>query len=98
MTTRQLRRYEMDPERVDGFVAWFESGLAEVRSAHGFTIEWTYLDVERTEFTWLVSFDGDLEAFRAAEAAYSGSDASRALSARMPDAIRAMHVSFVAPV
>jgi hypothetical protein len=98
MQTHQLRRYELDPERATDFVDWFGSGLAEVRTAHGFTIEWAYLAADRTEFTWLVSFEGDVDAFLAAEAVYSASDASKALIAVLPDAIRGMHTSFVAQV
>ncbi len=98
MQTNQLRRYELDTERASAFVEWFGSGLAEVRTAHGFTIEWAYLDADHTEFTWLVSFEGDVAAFLAAEAIYSASDASKALIAVLPDAIRGMHTSFVTQV
>ena len=68
MTTIQLRRYAIEPGRMDDFVAWFPS-ITEPRSKFGFRVVFAYADDENDQFVWAVEHDGD---FDAAEADYTG--------------------------
>ncbi|MET0726015.1 MAG: hypothetical protein ABWY36_06660 [Leifsonia sp.] len=68
--TVQLRRYDLKPDLVDEFLAWWPSRLVPARRAHGFEIEFAYLNRSTNEFTWAVSVEGDAEQFAAVESGY----------------------------
>ncbi len=69
MTTIQLRRYSIEPGRMDDFVTWFPS-IVVPRVKYGFRVVFAYVDDEHSQFVWAVAHDGD---FDAAEAAYLAS-------------------------
>jgi hypothetical protein len=91
MTTTQLRRYQLVPEEVDAFVAWFPTVVA-AREKYGFRVEFAYLDRERNEFTWAVSHDGD---FDAVFEEYNVSPERAAAFEGQPKRVAEMQVGFV---
>ncbi|MEN9872093.1 MAG: hypothetical protein RL450_28 [Actinomycetota bacterium] len=95
MKTFQLRRYELDPQLADEFVAWVHQDVMPIRQQFGFQAEWMYLSIDKTELTWLASLDGDEEHFKLVEAEYSASEARSQAAAKMPRALIKANVSFV---
>lgn len=95
MTTTQLRRYELKPELQDHFVAWWSGGVVAGRAKYGFTILAAFLNHDKHEFTWIVQFDGDEAAFKAAESAWMTSAERAELFAGEPTHTNAIHVGLV---
>jgi hypothetical protein len=90
--TVQLRRYELHPELVEQFLAWFEK-VVVVRQQFDFKVIFALINRETGEFTWAVSHDGD---FDAAEARYLASPERKTLSDGAPVAwYTAAHVAKV---
>ncbi len=98
MITYQLRRYELNPELADDFLAWVENDVMPIRKQFGFTAEWMYLNSDKTELTWLASFQGSEEAFLEAEAKYSSSPERTKAAANMPAALLKAHVGLVSKI
>ena len=94
MTTIQLRRYVIEPGRMDDFVAWFPS-IAEPRSKFGFRVVFAYADDENDQFVWAVEHDGD---FDAAEAQYTASPERAKAFANNPNVVKSMVVGKVRDV
>lgn len=69
----QLRRYTLKPELIDEFLVWWPNLLAPAREAAGFTIEFAQYVAETGEFVWSVSVPGDVDAFKALDAAWAAS-------------------------
>jgi antibiotic biosynthesis monooxygenase (ABM) superfamily enzyme len=69
MTTTQLRRYDIEPGRMDDFLAWWQSILGP-RQQYGFRVAFAHADDENSQFVWAVEHDGD---FDAAETEYMAS-------------------------
>ena len=86
MTTVQLRRYVMEPGRLDALVAWFPA-LLPVREQFGFRVLFALADRERQIFTWAVALDGDEARFREVEATYNASPERAAVFETFPDGI-----------
>ncbi len=94
MPTIQLRRYAIEPGRMDDFVAWWRSILAP-RAQYGFQLVFAFADDEHDEFVWAVSHDGD---FDAAEGEYMTSpERAKAFEAN-PNVVRTMVLSKVRSV
>ncbi len=89
----QLRRYEVDPERLDELVAWFPK-IVKVREQYGFTVDVAYADRENHQFTWSVSHPGD---FEAALAEYERSPERAAAFEGFVSPVTKMYVSMVEP-
>jgi hypothetical protein len=67
----QLRIYDIQPGRLDDFVAAWTAGVAPLRARFGFGVRgWVAADEDR--FVWLVTYDGP-EGFEAADEAYYAS-------------------------
>jgi hypothetical protein len=86
VTTVQLRRYVMEPGRLDALVAWFPT-LIPAREKFGFRVLFALADREREIFTWAVALDGDEARFREVEAAYNESPERAAAFETYPDGI-----------
>ena len=93
--TIQLRRYELTPELVDDFIAWWTARLAPCRREAGFRIEFAYLNPEISEFTWAVSTPGDETRFLEIEAEYMQSPARAEVFDGTPKRIDKHHIRFV---
>ncbi len=92
--TTQLRRYEIEPGKLDEFVEWFK-GLVPARAGYGLTLDWAYADHETSQFVWSTSFDGDLDAFKEVEATYNASpERAAAYGDYKPPTVK-LHVSIV---
>ena len=98
MITYQLRRYELNPELADAFLAWVENEVMPIRRQFGFRAEWMYLNSDKSELTWLASFAGSEDAFLEAEAKYSNSPERTKAASKMPAALLKAHVGFVSKV
>jgi hypothetical protein len=94
MTTIQLRRYELIPELVDDFLAWFPR-VVSARQQHGFTVLFALHDRPGNEFTWAVSHDGD---FDEVERVYMASPERAAAFEGQPKYTHVMHISKVEQV
>lgn len=67
--TIQLRRYTVQPGRMDDFISWWHS-IVGPREKYGFRVVFAYADDENNQFVWAVAHDGD---FDGAEAEYMAS-------------------------
>ncbi len=72
MTTVQLRRYVVEPGRMDDFLAWFPA-LVPVREHYGFRVLFAFAEREHDTFTWAVAHDGDEAAFAERAETYDAS-------------------------
>jgi hypothetical protein len=94
VTTVQLRRYQVEPGRMDDFLAWFP-GLAPVRAQYDFRLLFGYVDDANDTFTWAVEHDGDEATFLEAEATYNASPERAQVFESFPKCIAGMEVGFV---
>jgi hypothetical protein len=95
MSAIQLRRYNLIPAEVDGFVGWWLQNVVPVRQQFGFRVVFAYIDRENATFSWAVTHDGD---FDAAEAEYYGSDARAAAAQGQPKRVLHQEISKVEAV
>lgn len=95
MRTVQLRRYELKPELVDEFLAWWPTVLVPAREALGYTVGDGAYDPATHEFTWTVSVEGNAAEFARVDAAYMASPEREAAFAGRGPWTNAMHLSFV---
>jgi len=72
MATVQLRRYQISPGEMKGFVEWWPS-ILPARSKYGFEVLFAFVDESTNQFVWAVSHDGDFGDFDAAEKVYMDS-------------------------
>lgn len=93
----QLRRYQIAEGRMDDFLAFFPT-MSPVRASHGFSVDFAYADRENNEFVWSTTHDGDVDAFKAAEAIYNDSPARAQALKGGVGLVEAMHVSMVEQV
>lgn len=84
--TSQLRIYRIAPGEMDAFVTLWRGHIVAARGAYGFTVDGAWTTLERDEFAWIVSFDGDADAFARADKAYYSSP-ERAALPRDPAAV-----------
>lgn len=92
--TTQLRRYEIEPGKLDEFVEWF-AGLIPARAQFGLSLDFAYADHENSEFIWSTSYDGDLDAFREVEATYNASAERAAVYGDYKPPVNKLNVSIV---
>lgn len=92
--TTQLRRYEIEPGKLDEFIEWF-AGLIPARAQYGLTLDFAYADHENSEFIWSTSYEGDLDAFKEVEATYNASPERSAVYGDYKPPVNKLNVSFV---
>ncbi len=92
--TTQLRRYEIEPGKLDEFVEWFRS-LVPARAGYGLSLDWAYADHENSQFVWSTSYDGDVEAFASVEETYNASPERAAAYGDYKPPVSKLHVAFV---
>lgn len=92
--TTQLRRYEIEPGKLDEFVEWFHT-LVPARAHYGLTLDFAYADHENSQFVWSTSYDGDLAAFKAVEETYHDSPERVAAYGDYKPPVTKLHVCFV---
>jgi hypothetical protein len=94
MGTIQLRRYAIEPGRMDDFVAWWRSIIGP-RAKYGFRVVFAYADEEHDQFVWAVENDGD---FDVAEKEYLASPERAEAFETNPNVVTSMVVSKVRPL
>ncbi|GAA3065979.1 MULTISPECIES: hypothetical protein [Actinomycetes] len=72
--TTLMRRYRLDPELAQEFVAFLRDEVFPAREERGFTVESVWLAADSTELTWYVSRFGTAEEFAAAEKEWEESE------------------------
>lgn len=77
--TSQLRMYRIAEGKLGEFVQQWLSGVVPLRRKMGFTIDGAWIGRGDDRFVWIVSYDGDEEAFRAKNAEYYDSPERKAL-------------------
>ena len=55
----QLRRYTINRGKLDDFIAAWRNGVYPLRQRHGFHIDGAWAIRERSEFIWLMSYEGE---------------------------------------
>jgi hypothetical protein len=94
VTTVQLRRYRLEPGRMDDFLDWFPT-LLPVREQYGFRVVFAYADHALDTFTWAVAHEGDEAAFTAAVQVYDASPERAAVFETFPRCITEQVNGFV---
>ncbi len=95
--TVQLRRYLVEPGRMDDFLAWFPN-LLPVREQYGFRVLFAVAEREHDTFTWAVAFDGDEAAFTERVETYNASPERAAAFETFPGCITSMEIGFAEDV
>jgi hypothetical protein len=67
--TVQVRTYTVRPERLDEWVDKWGALVVPLRRALGFEVLGSWVDRERSQHIWVISYDGELS-FAEANAAY----------------------------
>jgi hypothetical protein len=65
----QLRIYTVKPGKLDAWIDLFRRGVSPLRAAHGFQID-AWSAPQTDQFVWIVTHEGTIEEFEAADAAY----------------------------
>lgn len=77
--TSQLRRYTINKGRLDDFVSAWRAGVYPLRLKFGFTIDGAWIIRERSEFIWIMSFEGSPDDWKVRDVAYYASAERAAL-------------------
>jgi hypothetical protein len=93
----QLRIYVINRGKLDDFVAAWTSGVYPLRRQHGFDIPYVWLNRERGEFIWVLTYDGP-ESWEDKEAAYYGSQERATLDPDPRQYIAQANQWFITPV
>ncbi len=93
----QLRSYVINRGKLDDFVAAWMQGIYPLRLRHGFDIPHVWINRERHEFIWLLTYDGP-ERWEDKEAAYYGSHERVELDPDPGQYVAQANVWFVDPV
>lgn len=75
----QLRMYRIAQGRLGEFVQLWLAGVVPLRRKMGFTIDGAWIARGEDRFVWVVSYDGDEEAFAVKNAEYYASPERKAL-------------------
>ncbi len=98
MRTFQFRRYELEPEGLDEFVAWVIETIIPIRAKMGYRVEWKYVDRSKSEFLWLVSAETTETEFELMDQAWMSSPERADAVRTMPKGLIKAHASFVSGV
>ena len=70
VATTEFRVYEIKHGKLDAWVRLFLNEVKPLREREGFHIDAAFAIPERDEFVWIVTYEGDADAMRRADAAY----------------------------
>lgn len=68
--TRQVRKYQIVPEKMDEFVDKFNRLVVPVRRRIGFEVEAAWYNRQNGTFIWIPSIEGTVEEFEALQKEY----------------------------
>jgi hypothetical protein len=97
LRTFQFRRYELEPELFDEFVAWVIDTIIPIRETMGYRVEWKYVDPVKSEFLWLVSAEATEAEFELMDQTWMSSPERAEAVLSMPRVLIRANVSFVKP-
>lgn len=95
--TTQLRTYTIGEGLIDEWAAKWRDLVVPLRLELGFEIGGAWLDYERSQFIWLISYDGD-DTFEEADGRYWASPRRDALGLDPADYLTARDVRVVQAV
>ena len=93
--TVQLRHYDLLPDTLDDFVAWFTADVLPLRIDYGYRVEFAYVDRANNAVTWAVSLPGDEAEFTRIDDEYKASPERAAVFDGVPNRIAKATLSFV---
>ncbi|WP_261624397.1 hypothetical protein [Nesterenkonia marinintestina] len=96
--TTWMRRYTIDPELAEEFLAFLRDEVIPAREQFGFRVEQMWIDADRTQLTWFVSRAGDSAAYAAAEQEWEQSEIRGILFADKPKYALAKDLREVLPL
>ncbi|WP_327743905.1 NIPSNAP family protein [Streptomyces europaeiscabiei] len=82
--TTQLRTYTVREGMVDEWVERWREEIVPLRLELGFTVDGAWVDRERNQFVWLISYDGP-ETFAERNAVYWASPERKAMNLEPDD-------------
>ena len=94
---RQLRIYVINRGKMYDFVAAWKAGVYPLRRRHGFDIPHVWINRERSEFIWLLTYEGS-ERWEEKESAYYGWQERAAADPDPRQDIAQAHKWFIDPV
>lgn len=94
--TTQLRTYTINRGKMDDFVQAWLAGVYPLRRKHGFRIDGAWVNKDRSEFIWLLSYDGD--DWKAKDDAYYASPERAAVNPDPRQFIARAEHYFITPV
>jgi hypothetical protein len=80
----QVRRYRIEPEKMDEFVAEWRDGVVPLRERLGFIVDGAWVIEDSNEFLWIIGYDGP-EGLAAGNEAYYASEERKSMD---PDPAR----------
>ena len=92
----QLRIYTIRQGRMDEFVKVWQEGVVPLRLEQGFRVDGAWVAQERSQFIWLLAYDGP-EDWETVDQAYYNSPRRAALNPAPAGCIEAIDHTFVAP-
>src|SRR5438309_285238 len=93
----QLRIYTINRGMLDAFVEAWKAGVYPLRLQHGYNIPAAWVNRDRNEFIWLLTYDGP-EAFADKERAYYASSERITLDPDPRQYIAYANQHFITPV
>ena len=93
----QLRIYTINPGMMDSWLKLFEEHVRPLQSKCGMPVERTWVNTDRTEFLWLISFQ-NAEEIEEKLATYAASPERQALGDLPPSHIAKFEVRVIEPV
>ncbi|GGL15880.1 NIPSNAP family protein [Mangrovihabitans endophyticus] len=96
--TTQIRTYDVRPDRLEEWITKFHNLIVPLRHELGFHIDGSWIDYERSQHLWVMTYDGT-QTFADANAAYWASPKRAALGIEPSDYLtaeesRTVHSSF----
>ncbi len=92
----QLRIYTIRQGRMDEFVKVWQEGVVPLRLGQGFRVDGAWVARERSQFIWLLTYDGP-EDWETVDKAYYNSPGRAALNPAPAEFIEAIDHTFVTP-
>ena len=93
----QLRLYQLDPTRIDEFIALWREQIVPARQAAGFAVRGAWVSREDAGFAWVVAYTGK-GSFEQADRRYYNSKARKAIRPSPTDFLLDVETVMVEPV
>ena len=94
---QQLRLYQLDPDRIDEFIALWREQIVPARKAAGFRLRGAWVSRDEAGFAWVISYRGK-GTFEEAEKRYYESDARAAIQPSPAEFLQGVETVMVEPL